>query len=61
MLYGGAVQEAADVLDVDLPPRPDPEIDLPDESSWLYDSGRDYLGQLSVYKRRKLGEDDAHD
>ena len=56
-----AIQEAADSLIVDLPPRPEPEIDIPDERDWLYDSGRDYLSQLSVYKRRKLGEDDAHD
>jgi hypothetical protein len=48
-----AIQEAADSLDVDLPPRPEPEIDLSDESDWLFDSARDYLTQLSIYKLRK--------
>jgi hypothetical protein len=55
-----AMEEAASSLEVSLPPRPEPNIDLPDESGWLFDSGRDYLDQLSVYKRRKHGEGDDH-
>jgi hypothetical protein len=37
----------------DLPRRPAPELDSPDESEWLFDSNRSYLEQLSYYQRRK--------
>jgi hypothetical protein len=51
-----AVQVEVDLLRVGLPPRPESEIELPDETDWLFDSRRDYLEQLAVYKRRKIGE-----
>jgi hypothetical protein len=48
-----AVQDAAGDLEVVLPKRPTANSKLADESGWLYDSNRDYLGQLTVYQRRK--------
>jgi hypothetical protein len=40
-------------FEVALPDRPAPKIELPDESSWLYDSGRDYQQQLAAYRARR--------
>jgi hypothetical protein len=33
-------------------------LDAPDESGWMFDSGRDYLDQIAVYKAFK-GEEMA--
>jgi hypothetical protein len=33
----------------ELPPRPDSELDEPDESAWLFDSAREYADQLEHY------------
>jgi transcriptional regulator with XRE-family HTH domain len=44
---------AAEDFALELPARPEPEVDPPDESDWLFDAGRDYLQQLAVYKARK--------
>jgi hypothetical protein len=48
-----AVLERAEDFDVDLPDRPEAEIDEVDESDWLFDSRRDYMGQLAAYKARQ--------
>jgi hypothetical protein len=45
-----ALDEKTSSLEIDLPGRPDPEVDVPDEGDWLFDSGREYLEQLEVYK-----------
>jgi hypothetical protein len=37
----------------ELPEHPEIEIDLPDETAWLFDSSRDYLEQIGVYKARR--------
>lgn len=49
------VADIAHQLDDYLPPRPEPETSLPDESHWLYDSNRNYLDQLSFYRAHKGG------
>jgi hypothetical protein len=43
-------------FDPELPDRPSPEIAEVDESDWLFDSRRDYLKQMDVYKARKSSE-----
>lgn len=48
-----AIQDAADAFAVDLPARPEPETTPGDESDWLFDSQRDYLQQLTVYRGRR--------
>jgi hypothetical protein len=50
-----AVWEAQDAFNPTLPERPQPHVEPGDESTWLYDSQRDYLTQLSVYKRHGNG------
>lgn len=45
-----AIDTAADDFDPELPERPEPEVEPPDESEWLYDSDRDYLAQLQYYR-----------
>jgi len=52
-LYSIAVQVKADEFTVDLPPRPEPAEADADESDWLFDSNREYLEQIAVYKRHK--------
>jgi len=47
------VEAVAEDFDVDLPARPLAEARPPDESGWLFDSGREYLEQLRHYKARK--------
>jgi hypothetical protein len=42
-------------FDVDLPERPEPDVDPPDESDWLYDASRSYLEQLPYYRAHKHG------
>lgn len=37
-----------------MPEMPEPEVD-PDDGDWLFDSTREYLEQLSVYKKRQNG------
>jgi hypothetical protein len=44
----------------DLPGRPEPEINTPDESNWLFDSNRTYLAQLAVYRERR-GDGEAEE
>jgi hypothetical protein len=51
-----ALAEAYETFSPELPPRPEPEIDLPDESDWLFDSSREYMDQLAFYKQRKNGK-----
>jgi hypothetical protein len=51
-----AVREMAAGFDPELPDRPSPEIAEVDESDWLFDSRRDYLEQMDVYKARKSSE-----
>jgi hypothetical protein len=50
------LDQTVDTFSVELPERPEPEIDLPDEAGWLFDSGRDYLDQLKHYQARKGGD-----
>jgi len=50
------VEEAADDLMVDLPDRPEAEINPPDESDWLFDSTRSYGDQLHYYRAHKNGD-----
>jgi hypothetical protein len=45
----------ADAFDPELPERPEPEIDEPDEADWLFDSDRDYLTQLEHYHAHQQG------
>ena len=45
----------------ELPVRPAPHIDVPDEKDWLFDSRRDYLDQLAFYKARKNGSSGQSD
>ena len=51
----GDIEQALDDLEVTLPGRPVAQIDLPDESAWLFDARRDYLTQLTFYKDRCNG------
>jgi hypothetical protein len=48
-----AIHTATDTLVIDLPDRPTPAVQLPDESNVLYDSNRDYLTQTRHYLRHK--------
>jgi hypothetical protein len=50
-----AVQEEMTYFQPPIPSRPEPLIEGTDESGWLFDTGRDYLEQLEVYKARKEG------
>jgi hypothetical protein len=50
------VDEAIEQFDPELPERPAPEIEPPDEAHWLFDSQRTYLSQMEVYKARQSGE-----
>jgi hypothetical protein len=56
-----AVTESVSDIDPDLPERPEPETDDPDEGGWLYDSARGYLEQLAHYQRHKGGGDGLED
>ena len=51
-----ATREAPEYLRHVLPCRPEPETDPPDESTWYFDSARDYLTQLEAYKARENGK-----
>lgn len=48
-----AIQESIAEFAPDLPARPEPEMSAVDEASWLFDSQRDYLSQLEVYRSRR--------
>ena len=54
-----AVQDAADALTLDLPPRPEPASEGLAEDDWLFDAGREYLDQLAVYKSRTTSTEDG--
>lgn len=41
-------------MDIDWPAVPEPDITGDDGLEWLYDSSRDYLDQLQVYKDRQI-------
>jgi hypothetical protein len=57
-----AVQEARDQFEVEMPERPEPEIDPVDEDDWLFSSDRTYFAQLAMYKARRNGQvEDAAD
>jgi hypothetical protein len=48
-----ALTKAYEELDPELPERPEPELEEPDEEDWLFDSNREYLEQLEYCKARK--------
>lgn len=52
------VQDKANAFEHDLPERPEPETDADDwdDPAWLFDSNREYMDQLEVYKARKAGQ-----
>jgi hypothetical protein len=55
-----AIDEKASQMGVQLPERPVGSADGVDEDDWLFDSGRGYLEQLSVYRKfQKKTEDPA--
>lgn len=37
---------------------PEPEHEVPESDDWVYDSGRDYWGQLAEYKKYKAGREE---
>jgi hypothetical protein len=39
----------ADEMAVELPERPEADVDPPDEGGWLFDSGRNYMEQMAHY------------
>ena len=47
----GTIENVDSVFE--LPDHPETEIDPPDETGWLFDSSRDYLEQIGVYKARR--------
>jgi hypothetical protein len=48
-----AVEELQETFSPNLPSRPEPEVDEPDETDWLFDAARDYMTQLRYYQARK--------
>jgi hypothetical protein len=57
-----AVENLKETFALALPDRPDPEVEEPDESGWLFDTERDYLTQLGYYQARKtVITDESHD
>jgi len=48
-----AIIETRGEFEVELPSRPDPNVDPGDEDDWLFCSEREYTEQLAVYKGRK--------
>jgi hypothetical protein len=51
-------EQLAARLDIDLPARPEPEIEGTDGRPLLFDSRRDWLEQLQVFKARQNGNHD---
>jgi hypothetical protein len=48
-----AVREKLEALELDLPPLPEGETEEePSDEGWLFESGRDYMEQLTHYKAR---------
>lgn len=56
-----AIQAKQDEFTLELPERPQPATDEPDESGWLFDAGRDYLDQLEIYQARKAGGENGYE
>jgi hypothetical protein len=52
-----AASEKRETFDPELPPRPEPTIDEPDEDGWLFDSSRDWLDQIDAYSFASGAED----
>lgn len=51
-----AMQDKTQALEVQLPERPEPESEPPDDEwDWLFDSSRGYDDQLAYYKERRPG------
>jgi hypothetical protein len=50
-----AIRDRLAGFTLDLPDRPEPEVEPPDESDYLFDSERSYLEQLAYYRARKHG------
>jgi hypothetical protein len=48
-----AIEELRDTFNPMLPERPEPAPPEVDEEHWLFDTQRDYLTQLAMYKARK--------
>jgi hypothetical protein len=55
-----AITEMTAAFAPELPDRPTPDIDPPDESDWLFDASRDYLTQLDMYKARKVRAEEGN-
>jgi hypothetical protein len=51
----GEIAEACGSFDVELPERPAPKT-VSEQDDWLFDSQRDYLAQIAVYKAHKQRE-----
>jgi hypothetical protein len=57
-----ATTSAVETFNPDLPACPDPDLTLPEEADWLFDSGRTYLEQMAYYKRQgHLEGEPGHD
>ena len=56
-----AIQSEIDAVPevFELPEHPANELEPPDEAAWLFDSSRDYLDQIAVYKARRALTDNA--
>ncbi len=50
-------QTAIEWFDPYLPDSPEPDVDVPSEDDWLFDSDRDYLEQLAAYQAKRQGGD----
>ena len=46
------IQNRLNEIDVYVPPLPDPET-KEDKRNWFFDSSRDYLEQLRIYKEKR--------
>ena len=50
------VRRAAGELYLQMPPRPEAEIEPPDESNWLFDASRGFREQVNFYNQHKSGD-----
>lgn len=48
-----AVEEATEALEVEMPERPEADLDEPDEEEWLFSSDRSYREQLESYREHE--------
>jgi hypothetical protein len=48
-------------FDPELPERPEPDVDPPDEDDWLFDASREYEEQLEFYKAHRTDEREEED